>query len=136
MSLFQRAALLGLFVGCVDCSDRVSPAAPNPFPLLTGPATTYSFSASLDYKVRRFTEGSSFVLYENGSFYLWYDPTGKPYGGSYERDGGRISFYFDWHRRSATPDAFGVLKDDLLEVRYDEIMQHADFENAVYRRAE
>ena len=30
----------------------------------------------------------------------------------------------------------GTLKGDLLEVRYSEMMQHSDFENAVYRRSQ
>ena len=35
---------------------------------------------------------------------------------------------------TAGGDATGILQGDLLEVRYSDIMQHSDFENAVYRR--
>jgi hypothetical protein len=33
-------------------------------------------------------------------------------------------------------DAAGILKRDLMEVRYSEIMQYSDFENAAYRRVQ
>jgi hypothetical protein len=36
-----------------------------------------------------------------------------------------IIFYFN--DRSSLPDATGTLKDDLLEIRFSEIMQHSDF---------
>jgi hypothetical protein len=73
------------------------------------------------------------VLYESGGFYLWYESSNNPFHGIYERNDGQISFYFE---RSTRPDAVGNLKDDLLEVRFSELAQHSDFENAVYKRAE
>ena len=137
-AIIRRAALLGLTVVCVGCTDLERPAQPSPSPIsqLTGPATTYSFNAPLDYRVRSFTERSSFVLHEDGGFYLRYESFTHVYQGRYEHDDGKISFYFGWDQRSATPDAVGFLKDNLLEVRYREIMQHADFENAVYHRVD
>ena len=46
----------------------------------------------------------------------------------------RVTFYFGPDDNS--PDASGILKGNLLEVRFSDMMQHSDFENAVYRRVE
>lgn len=114
------------------------PVSVTPFPPLTGAATTYSFSEALENwgssRVSGFTERSAFVLYETGGFYLQYEAFAHQYRGRYDQDGGQISFYFS--ERSNTPGAVGTLKGNLLEIRYSEIMQHSDFENAVYRRVE
>jgi len=110
--------------------DRVTP-----FPPLSGAATTYRFSEALEnYRVSGFTEGSSFVLYETGGFYLQYEAFAHGYRGRYEQDDGQISFYFS--ERSNTADAIGTLKGNRLEIRYSEMMQHSDFENAAYKRVE
>jgi hypothetical protein len=122
-------------------APSAAPAAPPPvmpFPPLSGPAITYRFSQALEnwgsYRVSGFTERSSFVLYENGAFYLHYDDFPDRLAGRYEQDGGQISFYFTG--RSNTPGAAGTLKGNLLEIRFSEIMQHSDFESAVYERVE
>lgn len=128
------SAALSLFVACIGCSDRAGSTAPTRFLPLTGSATTYVFNAPLDYPVRGFTERSSFVLYDSGGFYLWYDSSDKPLQGTYTRADGGITFYFN--EPNTAPDAFGTLKGDLLEIRFSELAQHADFENAAYKRAE
>lgn len=125
-------------------APSASPAPPppvtvTPFPPLSGAATTYRFSEPLEnfgrYRVSGVTEGSSFVLFESGGCYLQYEAfADRPYRGRYEQDGGRITFYFS--ERSNAGDAIGTLKSNLLEIRYSEIMQHSDFENAVYKRVE
>jgi len=143
----RRAALVGFFAVCVACGDQARPTAPSPspaapppvnvtpFPPLSGATTTYNFSDVLgNYRVSGFTAGSSFVLYETGGFYLQYEAFAHRYRGRYEQDDGQITFYFS--ERSNTADAIGTLKGNLLEVRYSEIMQHSDFENAVYHRVE
>ena len=48
---------------------------------------------------------------------------------------GSITFLFEFQGGSIFDpwdDASGTLKGDTLTVQYDEIMQHADFEDAVY----
>jgi hypothetical protein len=145
----RHAMLLGLFVAAVACDDGARPTAPSPNPAppqapavpsppvppLTGAATTYVFSEPLDnfsvVGVRPYTEGSSFVLYESGGFYLAYKAFAHQYRGGYEQEDGRITFYFSGDARSS---AIGTVKGDRLEIRYNDIMQHSDFENAVYRR--
>jgi hypothetical protein len=152
LSLFLRVTLLALFAVCVACGDQVRPTAPSPMPEppppppvsetplppLTGATTTYTFSEPLDnfgsYRVSPATTRSSFVLFETGSFYLQYEAFPQLAVGRYEQADGRISFYFS--ARSQTAGAIGTLKGNLLEIRYSEMMQHSDFENAVYRRVE
>jgi hypothetical protein len=145
VALLRRAVLLGFFAACLACGDGatvptrpvVPPPAP-PLPPLSGASTTYSFSEPLENfgsrRVSVITEHSSFVLYESGGFYLRYEAFEQPYRGTYERDGGQITFHFS--ERGTTVDAIGTVKADLLEVRYSDMMQHADFENAVYKRVE
>jgi hypothetical protein len=115
-------------------SAAPAPPAPpaSPAPPLSGPSTTYRFSGPLDYPVHHFTETSSYVLYDNGAFGLRYEsPSGFTYTGSYRREDARIIFSFVSDGRQ---DAVGTLRGDLLELRYGELMQHSDFDNAVYRR--
>ena len=110
-----------------------APAPPaSPAPPLSGPSTTYRFSGPLDYGVNVFTETSSYVLYDNGAFGLRYEsPSGFTYTGSHWREDARIIFDFV---SDGKQDAVGTLRGDLLELRYSELMQHSDFDNAVYRR--
>jgi hypothetical protein len=57
------------------------------------------------------------------------------YRGAYQDANGVIMFLFEFQGRSvgtSWDDATGTLKGDSLTVKYDEIMQHADFENAAY----
>jgi hypothetical protein len=94
---------------------------------------TYRYHAPLGYPVSEFTRKSAFVLYESGAFSLKYDAFDTPYIGSYERDGGQVLFNFGSESRGG---ATGIIKGDLLEVEFSELMRHSDFEDAVYRRVE
>ena len=143
------AALLAFLVFPVACTERPTtpsallppisqppPGQPAPEqPPLTGPKTTYVFSAPLSYPVRGYTTASRYVLYDNGAFTFEYAPytTTTPSLGVYQQENGRLSFDFGPNGRS---DASGDLKGDLLEVRYTRQMEEADFENAVYRRSQ
>jgi len=110
-----------------------TPQPPQPHP--SGePVATYSFSGPLDYPSRGFTTGSQYLLYDNGVFGLRYDAFAHVYLGTYRQDNDTITFRFDGSWTWDRGDATGTLKGDLLEVRYSDIMQHSDFENAVYRR--
>lgn len=53
----------------------------------------------------------------------------------YRQDNATITFRFDGAWTLDQGFATGTPRGDLLEVRYSEIMQHSDFENAVYRRS-
>ena len=110
-------------------------APPPPQPLPVGePVATYVFSGPLEYAISGFTSGSQYLLYENGVFGLRYDAFAHVYLGVYRQDDATITFRFD--DGGGQGFATGTLKGDLLEVRYSEIMQHSDFENAVYRRSQ
>ena len=95
--------------------------------------------------------GSKYLLYDNGVFGLRYDAFAHVYLGTYREDNDTITFRFDdgwtwdqgWSCLSDSrptggrcPFATGTLKGDLLEVRYGDSMQQADFENALYRRSQ
>ena len=145
--------LLSVLVLCAAC-DSPPPTAPSPRPPsssplrvtppppprvpLTGPSTLYVFSASLDYPVRDVTNTSSYELFANGAFALGYETLAHAYTGSYLREQGRIIFDFGADAevmQGGGPDAVATVDGDSLNVRYHEIMQHSDFENAVYRQA-
>ena len=144
--------LLTFMVVFVACDKADPPTAPSPSfptqprpqpppmpppppagqPPLTGPATTYLFSGPLLYPVRDFTTGSKYVLYETGAFSLQYPSFSDPgYLGSYRQENDEINFDFG---ADGSWDASGTLNGDLLEVRYSQMMEHSDFENAVYKR--
>jgi hypothetical protein len=147
-AVVRRATLLGLLVLSVACSDPPLPSAPTPVPSpvvpappppavtippFEGPAHLYAFSHSLEYPVQAYTTNSTYLLYENGAFALQYSTVGRPYAGEYQREENRILFRFAGdHRWSAV----GTIDGDSLEVRYNDIMMHSDFENAVYTRAQ
>ena len=95
------------------------------------PVATYVFNGPLDYPFRSPTSGSQYLLYDNGVFGLRYDAFAHVYLGTYQQDYDTIGFRF-----GGQSTATGTLKGDLLEVRYSEMMLHADFENAVYRRSQ
>ena len=144
--VLRCSSLIGaLMLGMACGTDQ--PTAPSPVPtqptitqpppqppqrLPVGePVGTYVFSGPLDYAIGGFTSGSQYVLYENGVFGLRYDAFAHVYLGTYRQDDATITFRFDGGDQGF---ATGTLKGDLLEVRYSEIMQHSDFEDAVYRR--
>ena len=111
------------------------PSVPQPPPptVPSGePVATYVFSGPLDYPFRAPTSGSQYLLYDNGVFGLRYDAFAGVYLGTYQQNHDTISFWFGGNPGSI---ATGTLKGDLLEVRYSDMMQHSDFENAVYRRS-
>ena len=141
-----------LLVFCVACgtqpgpSTALTPTAPTPpappsGPPLSGPSTTYHFSAPLDRSVSSYTPTSKYVLYDNGAFSLRYEALdGGAHTGSYRQEDGHILFDFAADGGGSAlggPDARGRLNGDLLEVRYSfEMRVGADFEDAVYRRIE
>jgi hypothetical protein len=108
---------------------------------LSGPSTTYHFSAPLDRPVSGYTQTSKYLLHNNGAFSLRYEALGEgAYTGSYRQEDVRIVFDFGADGTGPAPgepDALGTLNGDLLEVRYNFWMRvGADYEDAVYQRTE
>ena len=150
MQTIVRSGAVVLLVVVVGCggSGPTSPSAsrqpaPSPtpiaFPPLSGPSRTFAFASQVNYPVRDFTKQSSFVLYENGAFGLRYeaDSTGPAftYSGQYQNANGVLMLLFEFQGRSVYDlwdDARGMLKGDSLTIQFQESMQHADFEDAVY----
>ena len=93
----------------------------------------FVFSGPATYRVRDYTTASRFVLQPGSSFSLQYGSLGIEYVGTYAETGGRIAFTFTADGRW---DAVGTLTGGVLDVRYGLIMEHSDFENAVYQRSQ
>jgi hypothetical protein len=146
----RRAVLLAVAIGVAACSDSkptspttvvapapvLAPGQPPPrnFPPLSGPSRTFTFDHELTYRVSDYTKHSRFVLYDTGGFLLQYTSlTGDGYRGGYTQTDGTIMF--DWEGWSVAGPwaATGTVKDGTLTVRYNDIMQWTDFEDAVYR---
>jgi hypothetical protein len=115
------------------------PPAPAPSPVVPGsaaPAGTYVFSDT-GLPVAFYTRESRFVLGDDGRFALQYTGLGKEYRGTYIRSESTGLITFVWEGSSAAGpwEATGSLKDDVLTVFFNIIMQLSDFESANYRRA-
>jgi hypothetical protein len=86
--------------------------------------------------VREFTRTSSLVLYDNGAFGLHYPTLAYVYRGAYQNANGVLMLLFDSSTGRGVDepwdDATATLKNGSLTLEYDDIMQHSDFENAVY----
>jgi hypothetical protein len=123
--VLRCAALIGALTTASACGTE-HPTGPSAFPV-----AIYRYSSPLDYASSFQTIGSRYLLYPDGVFGLQYDAFAHVSMGTYRQDGTTITFRFD-----DFGIATGTLNGDLLEVRYSEIMQHSDFENAVYRRSE
>jgi hypothetical protein len=138
--------LLVLFAAC-GSSAPISPTGANPpsvfprptpppatvFPPLAGPSRTFTFDRELSYRVSDYTRNSRFVLYDNGAFVLQYPSLGEGgYSGGYKDVNGVITFEWEGWSVAGPWGATGTLKGDSLTVQYNEIMQHTDFEAALY----
>ena len=117
-------------------SPTPTPYPPISFPPLSGPSRTFVFASELEYPVTDHTKNSRFVLYDNGAFILQYlTISGGTSLGQYRDVNGVLMFLFEFQGRSVADtwdDATGILNGNSLTVRYDLVMQHSDFENAVY----
>jgi hypothetical protein len=114
----------------------LAPGQPPPrnFPPLTGPSRTFAFDHELGYPAQDYTKHSRFVLYDTGGFLLQYTSlAGDGYRGGYTQTDGTITFEWEGWSVAGPWAATGTLKDGTLTVRYNDIMQWTDFEDAVYR---
>ena len=125
---------------------RQPPSLPSPtpaplidFPPLAGPSRTFLYDRDLSYRVSDGTKNSRIVLYDNGALMLQYPPSTYGDGrfrGAYQVVNGVMKLLFNSSTGRSVDepwdDATATLEGDSLTVEYHEIMQHSDFENAVY----
>ena len=147
IAVVRCGAILALLVLSVACSDPPLPSAPTPVPSpvvpappppaltvppLEGPANLYVFSHPLEHPVQDYTTNSTYLLYETGAFALQYR---RSRARSWARTSGKRTGSSSVLRRYPV-GCLGTINGDSLEVRYNDIMVHSDFENAVYTRAQ
>ncbi len=142
-------AVIVLMLSACSGSGPTSPSATNPqssappsipppaktFPPLTGPSRTFVFDHELSNRVADYTKNSAFVLYDDGAFVLQYrslNVVGGGYRGGYTEMDGVITFEWEGWSVAGPWEATGTLKDGMLTVRYNFIMQLTDFEDAAY----
>ena len=136
-------ALMALSVACDGIDPPMAPTATPPrpvstlpppppaeYPPINGGASLFEFSGGLSYPVRSYTTTSRYALDAGGTFALQY--LGFEYVGSYQEEGASMRLLFSGDSRWS---AIGTLNGDVLEVRYNDIMQHSDFEDATYTRS-
>ncbi len=104
-----------------------------PFPPLSGPSRVYGFVAQLTRIIADYTRNSRYVLYDNSAFELQYYGLGGSYRGRYEQTGAGVIFHWDASSVAGSWNAIGSLDGDTLTVRYNTVMIHTDFEDAVYQ---
>jgi hypothetical protein len=148
MNTVRRSAIVVLLVllsGCAG-SGPTSPTGTNPapslplptppatnFPPLSGPSRTFIFARELLYPVSDYTKKSRFILYDNGAFVLQFPSVGEGgYRGGYKDASGVITFEWEGWNIAGPWGAIGSLTGDSLTVKYNEIMQWTDFEDATY----
>jgi len=147
MTTFVRfsvvAVLLTLSTACggsLPTSPTGSPSVPTPgsptspapsFPLPSGPSRSFVFDHESSYRVSPYTRESRFVLYDNGAFVLEYTGRGE-YRGAYKEAAGGLTFEWEGLSSAGPWGATGTLAGSLLTIRYNQVMELSDFENAVY----
>ena len=141
MFLTVVAVFLTLFTACGGSlptaptgSPTVATAGPpaspaSSFPAPSGPSRSFDHDSS--YSVSGYTRQSRFVLYDNGAFVLQYTGRGE-YRGAYKEAGGGLIFEFEGVSSAGPWGATGTLAGPLLTIRYNQVMELSDFENAVY----
>jgi hypothetical protein len=147
--LVRLGTLLALLVVSISCNNAERPTAPSSLssapptivqsppigggPPVSGLAGVYVVSGPLSYPIKNYTTMSRYVLRDGGAFSLEYPSLRLEYGGTYTNENGRVMFRFAADDRWG---AVGTFNGELLEVRYSEIAEHSDFEDAAYRRSQ
>ena len=150
VAVLRAVALAGVVAftaGCRPSGPTTGPTPPTPSPAappapqpptievppLEGPSSLDVFGGTLIHPVREYTRHSQFVVYDTGGFTLHYTTVpGTPYVGAYRRENNQIVFTF---ASSGQWTAIGTVVGDSMEVRFNEIMQLTDFEDAIYVRS-
>src|SRR4030095_15648142 len=107
------------------------PSPPRPtFPPLPEPLRTFIFEQGTGRRVSDYTKQSRFLLSDSGAFALQYMSLlpGGEYRGEYAESNGVITFEWDGGNGANPWAATATLKDGLLSVHYNFIMQLTDFE--------
>jgi len=120
-------------------ATEVAPVAiPRNFPQPSGNSRSFAFDRQASYSVSDFTTRSRFDLYDNGAFVLTFPVCTCPgtYRGTYTETNETLTFEWEGWSLAGPWGASATLQGDILTVKYNEIMQLSDFENAVYRRIE
>jgi hypothetical protein len=125
--------------GTITQPSFAAPVPPPPtFPPLSGASRTfvYDHPASTAERLSEYTTHSRLVLYDDGGFVLQY-PTlsaSDGYRGGYTDSNGTVTFRWEGWSIAGPWGATGTLVGDSLTIRYNEVMQLTDFEDAVYVR--
>ena len=85
-------------------------------------------------RVAAYTLTSRFVLYDDGRFALQYEQPVGEYRGTYTASDGVVTFNWEGWSVAGPWGAEATLSGDVLNVRYNLIMQLTDFEDADYVR--
>jgi hypothetical protein len=132
------AVLLALPIGCSDFAPTAPSPRPEPplgrppgLPPVSSPARIYESPAPLNYPLQPWTQGSRFVLYDDGTFALQYGGPGD-YLGTYRETNGIVTFGWEGSSTAGPWGATGMLGEKTLTVRFNLVMQMSDFEDAVY----
>jgi hypothetical protein len=139
--------VLALVTACSSANLPVAPIgtnnpvtsvpAPTPTPIVPGlgaHAGTYVFMDT-GVKVASWTQRSRFVLGDDGRFALQYEGIAE-YRGTYSYSDATGTLTFEWEGWSTAGPwgATASVRDDVLTVSFNVVMQLSDFENARYRR--
>jgi hypothetical protein len=80
------------------------------------------------------TQGSRFVLYDDGTFALQFLRFAGESRGTYQDSEGSVTFHWEGSNSAGPWEATGSNTGDRLTVRYNPLMVLTDFEDAVYVR--
>jgi hypothetical protein len=108
------------------------------FPPPSEPARVYVAVDQPFYLIHGSPLASRYLLFDDGSFALQYSSANYPffeYRGTYQEEGGRITFEWEGWSVAGPWGATGSIAEDLLSVQYNVIMQLSDFEDGLYVRS-
>jgi hypothetical protein len=117
---------------------------PPAFAAVTRPARIYNAESVRYYQYHWSEVPSRYVLYDDGDFELQYASARFgvfTYTGRYQEVSteivGNAGIYFDWDGWSTAGPwgAVGTLRGDILDVKYNLIMEMSDFESGRFVRA-
>jgi hypothetical protein len=100
---------------------------------LSGPSRSFAFDHEVRYHVSDGTKNSRFILYDTGGFVLQSSSWTGEFRGGYTEADGVITFEWEGWSVAGPWGATGTLRDGVLTVRYNDVMQWTDFEDAAYR---
>jgi hypothetical protein len=122
----------------VIAAAATTPTSPTPrpaeFPTVTRPARVFGHPEALARPLTAETQGSRFVLYDDGTFALQFLRFAGESRGTYQDSEGSVTFHWEGSNSAGPWEATGSNTGDRLTVRYNPLMVLTDFEDAVYVR--